>query len=246
VSDELAVDVYETHGRVALETGDGAEFRQCLAVLRRLYARGLPGNTAEFAAYGVLAAAGHGHRILAHELARVEPALLAEEPVAHALEAARAARCAGGARGRRGGRGARTPGPLLCAGTTPAAHRPRSRAHRPGPLAAPPSLRPFSLPHRSGAYLRFMQLYATAPRMGPYLMDALLERVRLRGLRTLASAYSPLPLPLDWVAAQLGFEGAEEAAEWAAARGAAVDGAGGQLLTRESKGAITAAPAGGG
>jgi hypothetical protein len=92
VSDAFAVDVYETHGRVALETGDGAEFRQCLAVLRRLYARGLPGSAAEFAAYGILAAAGHGHRILAHELAGAGPALLCEPAVVHALEAARAAR----------------------------------------------------------------------------------------------------------------------------------------------------------
>jgi hypothetical protein len=91
-----------------------------------------------------------------------------------------------------------------------------------------------------------MQLYATAPRMSPYLMDALLERVRLRGLRTLAAAYSPLPLPLDWVAAQLGFDAPGDAAAWAAARGAVVDQASGELRTRDSKGCITAAAGAGG
>ncbi|GBF91233.1 hypothetical protein Rsub_03553 [Raphidocelis subcapitata] len=181
VAGELAVDVYETHARVALETGDGAEFRQCLSVLRRLYARGLPGNAPEFAAYGVLAAAAHGGRHLAHELAGLATGMLGEEPVQHAIEAARAA--------------------------------------------------------RSGAYLRFVQLYATAPRMSPYLMDALLDRVRARGLRTMAVAYSPLPLPLEWVAAQMGFDSAGAAAEWAAGQGAAVDARRGELLTRESRGA---------
>jgi hypothetical protein len=52
----------------------------------------IPGNEAEFAAYGVLAAAAHGHRHLAHELARLGAGLLGEAAVAHALEAARAAR----------------------------------------------------------------------------------------------------------------------------------------------------------
>lgn len=41
VADALSVDVYETHARVALECGDGAEFAQCLSVLRRLYAKGV-------------------------------------------------------------------------------------------------------------------------------------------------------------------------------------------------------------
>jgi hypothetical protein len=80
-----------------------------------------------------------------------------------------------------------------------------------------------------------VQLYADAPRMSPYLMDALLDRVRARALRTLAFAYSPLPLPLDWAAAQLGFDGAAEAAAWLRSRGAAVDEGRGQLLTRESR-----------
>ncbi|KAI8474600.1 MAG: SAC3/GANP/Nin1/mts3/eIF-3 p25 family-domain-containing protein [Monoraphidium minutum] len=185
VADELAVDVYETHGRLAIEASDTAEFRQCLAVLRRLYAAGVPGNAAEFAGYGVLFAAGHGHRLLAAELSQLGPDLLAAPEVQNALAGARAA--------------------------------------------------------RSGDYVRFVALYADAPRMAPYLLDALLERVRARGLRALAVAYSPLPLPLGWAAAQLGFDDAGDAAEWMRARGAAVDERRGELLTRESR-AVAAGP----
>ena len=72
-------------------------------------------------------------------------------------------------------------------------------------------------------------------------MDALLDRVRARALRTLAAAYSPLPLPLDWAGAQLGFDGAAEAAEWLEARGAVVDVRRGELLTRESRAGVAAA-----
>lgn len=187
VADELSVDVYQTHGRVALESGDTSEFRQCLSVLRRLYARGLPGDAAEFAAYGVLFAAGHGHRMLTHELAIMDGSLLDDPAVQHALQVVRAA--------------------------------------------------------RSGSYLRYIQLYATAPRMAPYLMDCLLERVRARALRTVTAAYSPLPLPLEWLAEQLGFESAEECATWAVARGAVVDARRGELLTRESRAAAAGPPA---
>lgn len=82
-----------------------------------------------------------------------------------------------------------------------------------------------------------MALYADAPRMAPYLMDALLDRVRAAGLRALAAGYSPLPLPLGWAAAQLGFDSESEGAEWMRARGAAVDARRGELLTKESRGA---------
>lgn len=40
VTSPLAVGVYETHARVALEAGDWAEFRQCHAGLLRLWADG--------------------------------------------------------------------------------------------------------------------------------------------------------------------------------------------------------------
>jgi hypothetical protein len=87
-----------------------------------------------------------------------------------------------------------------------------------------------------------MRLYADAPRMAPYLMDALLERVRARALRGMCAAYSPLPLPLGWAAEQLGFDGAADAAAWMRGRGAAVDERRGELLTRESRGAVAGPP----
>jgi hypothetical protein len=37
VRDTLTVDAYESHGRIALEVGDMAEFRQCHSVLKQLY-----------------------------------------------------------------------------------------------------------------------------------------------------------------------------------------------------------------
>lgn len=49
-----------------------------------------------------------------------------------------------------------------------------------------------------------LELYASAPRMTPYLMDALLERLRGR-LAAALSAYSP-SVPLSLVAAALGFD----------------------------------------
>ena len=46
--------VYETHARMALESGDLGEYNQCLAQLKRLYREGVPGYTHEFAAYQLL------------------------------------------------------------------------------------------------------------------------------------------------------------------------------------------------
>ncbi len=54
-----------------------------------------------------------------------------------------------------------------------------------------------------------MALYVDAPRMAPYLMDALAGKVRRRGASAMVAAYAP-SLPLDFVKLQLGLETAEE------------------------------------
>lgn len=41
MKDELAVNAYEAHARVALESNDLPEFRQCLARLKQLYKAGV-------------------------------------------------------------------------------------------------------------------------------------------------------------------------------------------------------------
>lgn len=64
----LTVQVYETHGRIAIEVGDFAEYRQCHSVLQQLYADGVPGEHREFCAYGLLYAAATGRNVLAHEM----------------------------------------------------------------------------------------------------------------------------------------------------------------------------------
>jgi hypothetical protein len=54
VKNEFTVQVYEIHGRIALESGDFGEFGQCQSQLHELYRSGITGNNAEFAAYKIL------------------------------------------------------------------------------------------------------------------------------------------------------------------------------------------------
>ncbi|GLC69279.1 hypothetical protein PLESTF_000810800 [Pleodorina starrii] len=94
VRDALTVDVYETHGRLAIESDDLAEFRRCHGVLRQLYREGLPGNPAEFEAYGLLytQATAAARNTLAMELSQVPPPLLEHSFVRHAMDVCAAAR----------------------------------------------------------------------------------------------------------------------------------------------------------
>ncbi len=52
--DELAVQIYEAHGRAALEYGDREQFNQCQSQLHVLYGRGCAGCRDEFLAYRLL------------------------------------------------------------------------------------------------------------------------------------------------------------------------------------------------
>ncbi|KAG2444286.1 hypothetical protein HXX76_001043 [Chlamydomonas incerta] len=180
VRDGLAVDAYETAGRLALEADDLAEFRRCHAVLRQLYAELGGANAAEFEAYGLLytQANAAARNTLSLELSRVPPHLLGHPFVRHAME--------------------------VCAAA------------------------------RSGNYARFVSLYDGAPRMSPYIMDRLLGRMRLLALNSSVAAFRPMPLPLSYLAEQMGLEGEEEAAELAEQHGAVVDRAAGVLDTRTS------------
>lgn len=71
VRNKFTVQVYETHGRIAIEVGDFAEYRSCHSVLQPLYAEGIQGEQWEFAAYGLLYAAASGREVLCHELVEV-------------------------------------------------------------------------------------------------------------------------------------------------------------------------------
>ena len=174
----LAVDAYETHARIALESRDLAEYTQCAAVLRALHnapeAHGA-GCPAEFAAYRLLAAAAGGSDAFQAELRRLQPRDAGHAYVAHA----------------------RATGAAV----------------------------------RQGDACAFFRLYRDAPRMAPYLMDALSARVRATALAAALAAYRP-GVPAAWLAAQLGFEDATQLVEWAQSAGAVVitDAAGEALL----------------
>ncbi|EIE23285.1 hypothetical protein COCSUDRAFT_63639 [Coccomyxa subellipsoidea C-169] len=78
-----------------------------------------------------------------------------------------------------------------------------------------------------------LDLYASAPRMTPYLMDGLLERLRVR-LAAALSAYSP-SVPLASVAGTLGFDTLRQAGEFLERRGAVVDWKALVVVTKQSK-----------
>ncbi|KAK9840595.1 hypothetical protein WJX81_004184 [Elliptochloris bilobata] len=173
----LAVAVYETHARIALEAGDLAEFNGCQAMLKELYPAQGGGSRVEFAVYGLLYAALL-QRHLASELRGLSAAMLAEPAVQHALQVCNAA--------------------------------------------------------RAGDAMELLRQYVDAPRMTPYLMDHLLERVRKRWLAAAQAAFAPA-VPLGMLTAQLGFESDAEAANWCEAKRAAVDRGNGLLVTQPSK-----------
>ncbi|GLD96261.1 hypothetical protein PINS_up004944 [Pythium insidiosum] len=54
IKNEFTVRVYETHARVALESGDINEFNQCQTQLHELYEKSIPGKAIEFLSYRIL------------------------------------------------------------------------------------------------------------------------------------------------------------------------------------------------
>ncbi|BFI21799.1 SAC3 family protein LENG8/THP3 [Marchantia polymorpha subsp. ruderalis] len=96
IRDELTVQVYETHARMALEAGDLPEYNQCQTQLKGLYAEGIKGCINEFAAYSLLYIIfNHGNsRDLLSSMARLSRDARKDEAVKHAL-AVRAALASG-------------------------------------------------------------------------------------------------------------------------------------------------------
>jgi hypothetical protein len=90
----------------------------------------------------------------------------------------------------------------------------------------------------------FFRLYAEAPRMAPYLLDALAPRVRANALAAALAAHRP-GVPAAWLAAQLGFQDAAQLCDWARTAGAVVttdDVTGEQMLCREAPSTQQRAP----
>eukprot|EP00891_Asterochloris_glomerata_P001031 jgi/Astpho2/1031/Aster-00850 len=90
--DELAVQIYEAHGRAALEYGDREQFNQCQSQLHVLYGRGCAGCRDEFLAYRLLYQMGARRQAVAllQTMQSIPPQMRRLTAVVHALEVRRA------------------------------------------------------------------------------------------------------------------------------------------------------------
>ncbi|CAM6085017.1 unnamed protein product [Calypogeia fissa] len=87
IRDEFTVEVYETHARMALESGDLPEYNQCQTQLKGLYAEGIKGCSNEFTGYSLLFIIfNHGNsRDLLSTMARLSKEARNDAAVKHAL-----------------------------------------------------------------------------------------------------------------------------------------------------------------
>ncbi|SCV74916.1 BQ2448_7945 [Microbotryum intermedium] len=86
IKNEFVVQVYEIHGRLALENGDLGEFNQCQGQLRDLFKLGIPGHREEFLAYRILYLLYSRNRAeLNATLGSLTPEDTQHKAVAHAL-----------------------------------------------------------------------------------------------------------------------------------------------------------------
>ncbi|KAJ7623451.1 SAC3/GANP/Nin1/mts3/eIF-3 p25 family-domain-containing protein [Roridomyces roridus] len=91
IKNEFTVQVYEIHGRIALECGDMVEYNQCQATLKTLYDLGLPGRVEEFTAYRILMLLhGRNRTELNILVGQLTPKQKADPAVQHALSVQRA------------------------------------------------------------------------------------------------------------------------------------------------------------
>ncbi|KAJ7918747.1 SAC3/GANP/Nin1/mts3/eIF-3 p25 family-domain-containing protein [Mycena leptocephala] len=91
IKNEFTVQVYEIHGRIALECGDMVEYNQCQATLKTLYDLGIPGRVEEFTAYRILMLLhGRNRSELNIYVGQLTPKQKADSAVQHALSVQRA------------------------------------------------------------------------------------------------------------------------------------------------------------
>ncbi|KAJ7746886.1 SAC3/GANP/Nin1/mts3/eIF-3 p25 family-domain-containing protein [Mycena maculata] len=91
IKNEFTVQVYEIHGRIALECGDMVEYNQCQATLKTLYELGIPGRVEEFTAYRILMLLhGRNSSELNIYVGQLTPKQKADPAVQHALSVQRA------------------------------------------------------------------------------------------------------------------------------------------------------------
>ncbi|KAF7370841.1 PCI domain-containing protein [Mycena sanguinolenta] len=91
IKNEFTVQVYEIHGRIALECSDMVEYNQCQATLKTLYDLGIPGRVEEFTAYRILMLLhGRNRSELNLYVGQLTPKLKADSAVQHALKVQRA------------------------------------------------------------------------------------------------------------------------------------------------------------
>ncbi|KAJ7090598.1 SAC3/GANP/Nin1/mts3/eIF-3 p25 family-domain-containing protein [Mycena crocata] len=91
IKNEFTVQVYEIHGRIALECGDMVEYNQCQATLKILYDLGIPGRVEEFTAYRILMLLhGRNRSELNIYVGQLTPKQKADSAVQHALSVQRA------------------------------------------------------------------------------------------------------------------------------------------------------------
>ncbi|KAH7619649.1 hypothetical protein Ndes2526B_g06631 [Nannochloris sp. 'desiccata'] len=214
VRNALTVAVYETHARLAIETGDWAELRQSLAVLGTLYVdlkdkssvhgggggsndsgknkkkkkkkadEAIGGGDGDI--YGATSTDGlkNQSEFIAYNL--ILAAATGRSVLAHELK-----ECAS--------RGFVDQSPFL--------------QH---------ALKACTAASTTGDYVALLKLYDNAPRMAPYLLDLLVEKTRSRTYSTVLAAYggsTSSGLPLSQVAVWLGFAKRKEAAAWLRERG---------------------------
>ncbi|WWD18849.1 hypothetical protein CI109_103304 [Kwoniella shandongensis] len=87
IKNDFTVEVYEIHGRIALEAKDLGEYNQCQTMLRQLYELGIKGHPQEFLSYRIMYLLHTRNRSdMATLLAQLTPAEKQDPGVKHALD----------------------------------------------------------------------------------------------------------------------------------------------------------------